>query len=179
MIFTLPLILFPFIAATSYRTGLWLLGRGSESQVWRKVSEGLGEMFSTLWINTKAIFVGGAQPWDPVVRALHDVFLPYLIGGIIPGLVFGAIFYYNSQPVAAPPAPDANTEAPAVPAAPDSNTVIDRAIERTREGIPDSVEITLPEIEVNPETYEVRADGELLTCAPAEVLPMAQRYFMF
>ncbi|TDX28563.1 urease subunit alpha [Rhodovulum visakhapatnamense] len=37
----------------------------------------------------------------------------------------------------------------------------------------------MPKVEVNPETYEVRADGELLTCAPAEVLPMAQRYFMF
>ena len=36
-----------------------------------------------------------------------------------------------------------------------------------------------PHMEVNPETYEVRADGELLTCQPAEVLPMAQRYFMF
>src|SRR5689334_11579894 len=36
-----------------------------------------------------------------------------------------------------------------------------------------------PTIEVDPETYEVRADGELLTCEPAEVLPMAQRYFMF
>ena len=36
-----------------------------------------------------------------------------------------------------------------------------------------------PAIEVNSETYEVRADGELLTCAPAEVLPMAQRYFLF
>jgi urease subunit alpha len=37
----------------------------------------------------------------------------------------------------------------------------------------------LPHIEVNPETYEVRANGELLTCQPAEVLPMAQRYFLF
>ncbi len=37
----------------------------------------------------------------------------------------------------------------------------------------------LPEIEVDPETYEVRANGELLTCAPADVLPMAQRYFLF
>jgi len=37
----------------------------------------------------------------------------------------------------------------------------------------------LPKVEVNPETYEVRADGELLTCEPAEVLPMAQRYFLF
>ena len=36
-----------------------------------------------------------------------------------------------------------------------------------------------PEIEVHPETYEVRADGELLTCEPAEELPMAQRYFLF
>ncbi|MGB7430965.1 MAG: urease subunit alpha, partial [Ahrensia sp.] len=36
-----------------------------------------------------------------------------------------------------------------------------------------------PTVEVNPETYEVRADGELLTCEPASVLPMAQRYFMF
>jgi urease subunit alpha len=37
----------------------------------------------------------------------------------------------------------------------------------------------LPRMEVNPETYEVRADGELLTCEPATVLPMAQRYFLF
>ena len=36
-----------------------------------------------------------------------------------------------------------------------------------------------PNIEVNPETYEVRADGRLLTCDPAKVLPMAQRYFMY
>ncbi|WP_349358661.1 urease subunit alpha [Stappia sp.] len=37
----------------------------------------------------------------------------------------------------------------------------------------------VPRIEVDPETYEVRADDELLTCEPAEVLPMAQRYFLF
>ena len=36
-----------------------------------------------------------------------------------------------------------------------------------------------PTIEVDSQTYEVRADGELLTCEPAEVLPMAQRYFLF
>ncbi len=36
-----------------------------------------------------------------------------------------------------------------------------------------------PHIEVDPETYEVRADGVLLTCEPADVLPMAQRYFLF
>ena len=36
-----------------------------------------------------------------------------------------------------------------------------------------------PAITVDPETYEVRADGELLSCDPAESLPMAQRYFLF
>jgi urease subunit alpha len=36
-----------------------------------------------------------------------------------------------------------------------------------------------PKIDVDPETYEVRADGELLTCEPARELPLAQRYFLF
>ena len=36
-----------------------------------------------------------------------------------------------------------------------------------------------PDIQVDPQTYEVRADGELLVCEPATVLPMAQRYFLF
>jgi urease alpha subunit len=37
----------------------------------------------------------------------------------------------------------------------------------------------LPRIRVDPETYEVKADGETLTCEPAKVLPLAQRYFLF
>src|ERR1700685_4207870 len=56
------------------------------------------------------------------------------------------------------------------------------AVQNTRDGISKKSMIhngATPRIEVDPETYEVRADGELLTCAPAEVLPMAQRYFMF
>ena len=55
------------------------------------------------------------------------------------------------------------------------------AVENTRGiGKKDMVRNDLcPEIEVNPETYEVRADGALLTCEPATELPMAQRYFMY
>ena len=37
----------------------------------------------------------------------------------------------------------------------------------------------LPKIDVDSQTYEVRADGELLVCEPASVLPLAQRYFLF
>ena len=36
-----------------------------------------------------------------------------------------------------------------------------------------------PNIEVDPETYEVRVDGKIITCEPASVLPLAQRYFLF
>ena len=36
-----------------------------------------------------------------------------------------------------------------------------------------------PKVSVDPETYEVRADGELLACEPAKILPLAQRYFLF
>jgi urease subunit alpha len=56
------------------------------------------------------------------------------------------------------------------------------AVENTRGGISKASMVhngATPDISVDPETYEVRADGELLTCAPAEVLPMAQRYFLF
>src|ERR1700691_2472721 len=55
-------------------------------------------------------------------------------------------------------------------------------VENTRGGISKRSMIhnaVTPKIEVDPETYEVRADGMLLTCEPAKVLPMAQRYFLF
>ncbi len=56
------------------------------------------------------------------------------------------------------------------------------AVKNTRGGISKAsmkLNDATPDIEVHPETYEVRANGELLTCEPADVLPMAQRYFMF
>ncbi|MFO1049746.1 MAG: urease subunit alpha [Geminicoccaceae bacterium] len=56
------------------------------------------------------------------------------------------------------------------------------AVRNTRGGISKAAMIhntATPAVEVDPETYQVRADGELLTCEPATVLPMAQRYFLF
>ncbi|MBV8444169.1 MAG: urease subunit alpha, partial [Hyphomicrobiales bacterium] len=56
------------------------------------------------------------------------------------------------------------------------------AVENTRGGLRKKSMIhngATPKIEIDPETYDVRADGELLVCEPAERLPMAQRYFLF
>ena len=44
---------------------------------------------------------------------------------------------------------------------------------------PMKLNTAMPAIQVDPQTYEVFADGQLLTCEPAQVLPMAQRYFLF
>ena len=56
------------------------------------------------------------------------------------------------------------------------------AVSNTRSGIGKKSmihNVATPDIEVDAETYEVRADGQLLVCEPAESLPMAQRYFLF
>jgi urease subunit alpha len=56
------------------------------------------------------------------------------------------------------------------------------AVANTRSGISKKSMVlndATPKIEVNPQNFEVRADGQLLTCEPAKVLPMAQRYFLF
>ena len=56
------------------------------------------------------------------------------------------------------------------------------AVANTRGGISKKSMVlndATPKIEVNPQNFEVRADGQLLTCEPAKVLPMAQRYFLF
>ncbi len=56
------------------------------------------------------------------------------------------------------------------------------AVENCRGGISKASMVhnnLVPKMEVDAETYEVRADGVLLTCEPAKVLPMAQRYFLF
>ena len=55
-------------------------------------------------------------------------------------------------------------------------------VKNTRGGISKASMIlndATPHMEVDPETYEVRADGELLVCEPATELPLAQRYFLF
>jgi urease subunit alpha len=56
------------------------------------------------------------------------------------------------------------------------------AVANTRGGIGKKAMVLndhTPSIDVDPETYEVRADGQLLTCEPAKILPMAQRYFLY
>ena len=90
---------FPFIAATSYRLGLWILGYGREEKVWAKVKNGVAETWSTIWANTKSMFGYEPSPWEGVLAFFNDVFLPYLVGGIAPGIICGVAMYFASKPM--------------------------------------------------------------------------------
>ncbi|MEM6618592.1 MAG: DUF2062 domain-containing protein [Pseudomonadota bacterium] len=94
-------VTFPLIAAISYRTGLVMMGRGTERQVGRKILDEFSAMFSVIWHNFKALFGGTPVPWAPVGHAFHEVFLPYLLGGLVSGAVFAALFYVGSKPMIA------------------------------------------------------------------------------
>lgn len=92
-------ISFPLIAATSYRLGLWMMGAGHEERIWHKVKYGVVETWSTILANAKSLFGYPPSPWGGVSAFFYDVFLPYLVGGIVPGIICAAVMYFMSKPM--------------------------------------------------------------------------------
>ncbi len=102
---------FPFIAAISLELGYRILGLGEDHPVARSLREsgadeinaGLMDKFSgafaDLWANFHAIFTDDVANWHRLYLFYHDVFLPYLVGGIIPGIIAGLIAHRLSLPV--------------------------------------------------------------------------------
>ncbi len=90
---------FPIIAAGSLRLGHWMLGteptRGSGVSLGAKFSRA----FEDLWHNTKALFTPEVAHWDGLRAFYAEVFLPYLVGGLIPGLIVGYAAYAVSLPL--------------------------------------------------------------------------------
>lgn len=94
-------VTFPFIAAVSYKLGSLILGRGHEKTAWTKIRDGFEHAFTATWANVKSIFGYGPSTWDGVKEFGHEVFLPYFVGGIIPGIITATIFYFFSKPLIA------------------------------------------------------------------------------
>jgi len=92
-------VTFPIIAWLSLRLGNWLLGteyvEGDTGNLVSKFSGAAGE----LWHNFMTLFNDRAPHWDGLLRFYEQVFLPYLIGGILPGLLVATIAYYVSLPL--------------------------------------------------------------------------------
>ena len=88
---------FPAIAFVSLETGHWLLGQPGGERT------GLLESFAAasddLWANIKAIFTGGQTRWDGLAEFYEVAFFPYLIGGIIPGIITATACYLLIHPL--------------------------------------------------------------------------------
>lgn len=93
-----PLTYVP-IGVAALETGYWMLGLRSGGQMER----GLGEKFASaghdLWHNFTALFTAEKMDWRGLSLFYDEVFFPYLIGGIIPGVICATFCYYLSVPL--------------------------------------------------------------------------------
>lgn len=103
-----PLTYIP-IGIASLGTGYWLLDRPFNTNLFGIGSDAdpdyctlgcrFGNAFSDITHNFRAIFTAETADWHGLIEFHHEVFFPYLVGGIIPGLICGAIAYYLSVPL--------------------------------------------------------------------------------
>ena len=90
-------ITFPIIAAVSVELGSWMLGLPPVPLP--KVVNSFSLASVELWANIQAIFTADTADWSRMSDFFRYVFLPYLVGGILPGIVAGMIAYYASYPL--------------------------------------------------------------------------------
>ena len=88
----------PFIALSSIKFGQWMLGIDADTPI-SHVFAAFGHASAQLWANFRAIFTAADAHWDQLGRFVHEVYFPYLVGGLLPGLIVGMGFYYLSIPL--------------------------------------------------------------------------------
>jgi uncharacterized protein (DUF2062 family) len=101
-----PLTYIPIITTSMY-SGYWLLGLDIRSLSFHRNSPDdpptVGERFveagQSLWHNIKALFTADTADWTGLTNFYDEVFYPFMIGGILPGIIVGAIMYYISLPL--------------------------------------------------------------------------------
>jgi uncharacterized protein len=92
---------FPLIASTSLWLGRWLLGLYHRGSDFEAITHAFAEGFNALWGTVKSWFGYGPSMVDGLHVFMVDLFLPYLVGGIIPGLIVAAICYWTIGPLIA------------------------------------------------------------------------------
>ncbi|MFN6952071.1 MAG: DUF2062 domain-containing protein [Albidovulum sp.] len=94
-------VTFPIIAFFSLKLGKWMLGTPFDESQHKTLSDRFLGAAEDLKHNFFAIFTPEQAQWGNLSYFYSDIFLPYLIGGLIPGIIAGVIAYYLSEPVIA------------------------------------------------------------------------------
>lgn len=94
-------ITFPIIAFSSMKLGKWMLGTQFDERQHQTLASRFMGAAEDLKHNFFAIFTPEQAHWDNLSYFYRDIFLPYLIGGLVPGIIAGVIAYYLSEPVIA------------------------------------------------------------------------------
>jgi uncharacterized protein (DUF2062 family) len=92
-------VTFVFIALSSLKSGHWILGTELEQGELRSLSRKFSNAGSDLWHNVLSIFTSDTMDWSGLTIFSRDVFYPYLIGGILPGIIFATLGYYLAVPL--------------------------------------------------------------------------------
>ena len=95
-----PLTYVP-IGVVSLTTGHWLLGSRPEDGIERSLGATFAGAGADLWHNLTAIFTPARADWTQLGEFYREVFFPYMVGGIIPGVICATVSYYLSVPVIA------------------------------------------------------------------------------
>ncbi len=88
----------PIIAITSVELGHWMLGI-SEPLELGMIASAFGNAGAEMWSNAVAPFTGGTMHWDSLGTFFRTIYFPYLVGGILPGIVISGVFYYLTIPL--------------------------------------------------------------------------------
>lgn len=92
---------FPFISSASLYLGRWMMGRNSDGSGFEAIMDAIGDGYTAIWGTIKSWFGYGPSMMDGFIRFLDEVFVPYLIGGLLPGLVCAAVCYWIIGPIVA------------------------------------------------------------------------------
>lgn len=92
---------FPFISAVSLWVGRWITGQHDDGSSFEAITHAFAEGFNSIWGTIKSWFGYGPSMLDGFLVFLNDLFFPYLIGGLLPGLATALVSYFVLGPIVA------------------------------------------------------------------------------
>lgn len=88
----------PIIAITSVGFGRWMMGIPDGLDV-AEIGRAFAQAGSQIWTNATAIFTPEIMHWNRLAEFVHDIYVPYMLGGVLPGLAVSALFYALTLPL--------------------------------------------------------------------------------